>query len=66
VAQLICEKACIPQLIESEKELPGTKRGAGGFGSTGGHKSVEKEATEDKKDVEASGYNEETEEVKPN
>ncbi|XP_017259672.1 deoxyuridine 5'-triphosphate nucleotidohydrolase, mitochondrial isoform X2 [Kryptolebias marmoratus] len=34
VAQLVCEKICYPDLVE-EKTLDETKRGAGGFGSTG-------------------------------
>ncbi|XP_064645698.1 deoxyuridine 5'-triphosphate nucleotidohydrolase-like [Lineus longissimus] len=62
VAQLICEKAFIPEIVESTDVLPGTKRGEAGFGSTGGHKSVEKDATvEIKKDVGASGDCKQTE-----
>jgi dUTP pyrophosphatase len=35
VAQLICEKIEYPELEEVKKDLPITKRGDGGFGSTG-------------------------------
>jgi len=35
VAQLILEKIATPPVVEVEGELPATKRGAGGFGSTG-------------------------------
>ena len=36
IAQLILEKICLAEIEEVTDELPDTKRGAGGFGSTGG------------------------------
>lgn len=35
IAQLICERITIPQILEASKPLDSTARGAAGFGSTG-------------------------------
>lgn len=40
IAQLVIQQVAIADLVEVS-ELPGTHRGGGGFGSTGGHAKVE-------------------------
>ena len=42
VAQLILERIATPDVVEVEsvEQLGATERGAGGYGSTGGHKAL--------------------------